>query len=135
MYGKKHWKHGLALFLGLTAVMPAVAAEPESAAKSPAMPVGSQWYQRWLGRQQEDKKQPAQPKKEPPAQPLIQTDRLGYEQPRAHADYFRRMDVTIKLMRIAVEARDEEMQGQVEQMEKRIWDTCLRKMEREEGRP
>jgi hypothetical protein len=64
------------------------------------------------------------PPKEPPmkvSQP-IRVESGTALRARAEASYLRRLEVCYKLMDIAIETQDEELERQVELMQERIWD-------------
>jgi hypothetical protein len=110
----------------------AAAAEPDKDDKrDTARP---SWLSRWFGdkKKVEKKKEPAAAKetmRKPPARPAVPS------RSRETADYLRRLQVCDKLMQIAYETQDQELQRQVEQLNEQVWETYQLRSARATSRP
>lgn len=62
--------------------------------------------------------------------PPVRIDTGAATRARAETSYLRRLEVCYKLMDIAIETHDEELERQVELMQERIWDAYSQRAER-----
>ncbi|MGE3806179.1 MAG: hypothetical protein AB7K24_16025 [Gemmataceae bacterium] len=103
-------------------------------------PARSGWFARWFGgseKKPEPKKKPKKKNKksteehraEKPAELPSLNDQLAEIRSRAKANYFRRLEVCIRLQQIAIDTQDDELLRDVKVLQKRVWDACSRHLD------
>jgi hypothetical protein len=113
------WGVGAGLLICLGAAAAAAADKDAAADSSPS------WFSRWFGGGAKPaEKKPAPPPakvtaKATPAKPSTVVDAAAAERAREQDTLLRRLDVCDRLMQIAVDMKDEDLQRQVEQLEER----------------
>lgn len=115
---RKNWKWGAALCLGACWVVTAGATEPSYDGQA-ARPGSSSWLSRWLPGKKADEGKPRSEKE--PEKVVEKPARPSADRAREEADYFRRVDVCLRLQQIAEETQDQELQRLVEQLDRRVF--------------
>lgn len=118
----------IALLVGLSMAGFTFAAEPDDDDDAPAAEAksGGSWFSRWFGRE-EKKEDPAQ---KPDQAKKPKDDPAAKARAREKADYLRRLDICLRLTRIADETRDEELRRRVEELDRRIYAVYLKRIQR-----
>jgi hypothetical protein len=148
MFRQGQWKYPAALLVGLSAGALALAGDADDVKPAPARPG---WLSRWFGgkppaadkKDKKDKKPAPAPKDKKPG---ANKDKEAAKKPppanspaslrgREMADYLRRLQVCDRLMQVAYDTHDEELQRQIEQLNERIWTTYQLRCERVPARP
>lgn len=121
-----------AILLGGVGLAGGVAAEKGADTKAAASSSNWGWFNGWFGanKKDADKDKKSDVAKTagkdaesslPPSRPLSQADEATAARAREEAILFRRLAVCNKLMEIALQTNDKQLQGQAEQLDERAW--------------
>lgn len=143
MRRRKIWAFMLALLLATGGSVRA-ADDDDDEDKPPAK---SGWFSSWFGGKDKkpEAKKPAKKtakakskakekeadehKAEKPAEKPTLHDHLAQLRSRAQANYFRRLNVCLKLQQVAIDTKDDELLKKVKGLEKRVWEAYRRHLD------